>query len=87
MQNIIAPPHSAKGNSFTVNMIFPHKGVVPPQIIFVPFALFIVQTQAQAYLRNSITENLAYARCHFVLLQFLLACCLLAAALLSMWSV
>lgn len=39
------PPHSAKGNSFTVNMIFPHKGIVPPQIIFEPFALLVVQNK------------------------------------------
>lgn len=45
MQNILALLHSAKGSNFTVNVIFLHKGFVPPQIIFELFALLVVQNK------------------------------------------
>lgn len=60
---------------------------MPPQIIFEPFALLIKQNKHKSSLWNSVLETLADARCHFVFLQFLLACCLLITELLSMWSV
>lgn len=45
MQNVIAPLHSAKGNSLALSIIFPQKGVVPPQIIFEPCAPLVMEDE------------------------------------------